>query len=137
MTPSKLVKLPTFQRNLLLLSSGSKKYSWLPFTNPHVIIFHNISISKLSALLSSLFVSSCYNLGSRYLVAWRPVAQDLQQHPAFICRSSSQRLLLSRVQYVTTQRTTIWFLLPLKLPIVYSTYTCSGPSLALFHILRL
>jgi hypothetical protein len=46
-------------------------------------------------------------------------------------------LLPSTVKYVTAQKTTIWFSLPLKPPIVYSTYKCSGPSLALFHILRL
>jgi hypothetical protein len=137
MTPSKLVKLPTFQRNLLLPSSGSKKYSWLQFTNPHGIIGHNISIFNPSALLSGLIVPSYYNLRLRYLVAWRAVVQDPQQHPAFISRCSSQRLLPSRVQYVITQRTKMWLLLPLKPPIVYSTYKCSCPSLALFHILRL
>lgn len=135
-TPSKLVKLPSFQRNLLLPSSGSKKYSRLAFTNPHGIVCHNIPIFKLSAILSSLIVSSCYNLGLRYLAAWRAVTQDLQRHPALICRWSSQRLLPSRVQYVTTQRTTIWFLHPFKPPVVYNTYACSGPSLDLFHILR-
>ena len=125
-----------FQRNLLLPSSGSKKYSWLPFNSPHGIICHNITIFKVSALLSSLIVSSYYNLELRDLVAWRAFALDLKQHPTFICSCSSQRLYLSRVQYFTTQRTTIWFLLPLKFPILYSTSTCSGQSLALFHILR-
>jgi len=55
-----------------------KKYSRLQFTKPRGIIRHNISICKLSALLSSLIASSRYNLGLQYLVAWRAVAQDMQ-----------------------------------------------------------
>jgi hypothetical protein len=128
-----LVMLPMFQRILLLPSSASKKNSQSPFTNPHGLICHNISIFHLSALLNSRIVSSRYNLDLRSLIAWRAFNHDLQQHPASIWGCSSQRLLPSRIQNITTMRTTIWFLLQLKPLIVYSTD--GGPSLAFFHIL--
>lgn len=119
MTPSRLVKLPTFQRSLVLPSSGSKKYFRSPFTNSHGIICHNISIFKLNVLFSSLTESSYYNLKGPVLI---------------ICRCSLQKLLPSKVHYVTTEKTTTWSLLPLKPQILYSTD--GWPSLALLHISR-